>query len=83
MMGTRLNGRESHHAWHPAKHLRYSVESSGVAMLFLTALFSIWPPGEPEANDLLAKSRSRMGHVGLSVIALVFVLLTLWQHCQS
>jgi hypothetical protein len=52
-------------------------------MLFLTALFSIWPPGEPQANDLLAKSRSRIGHVSSSVIALIFVLLTLWQQCQA
>jgi hypothetical protein len=51
-------------------------------MLFLTALFSFWPPVEPEANDLLARPRSRIGHVSLSVIALIYLLLTLWQQCQ-
>lgn len=48
-------------------------------MLFLTALFSIWPPGESEPNELLAKRHVAVGHVSLSVIALIFVLLTLWQ----
>jgi hypothetical protein len=49
------------------------------AMLFLAAFHRIWTPREPEANDLLAASRAAMGHLGLTVIALVFVLITFWK----
>jgi hypothetical protein len=49
-------------------------------MLLLTAILSAWAPREPEPNDLLAEARQRIGHVGLAVIALVFVLLAFWQH---
>ena len=48
-------------------------------MLFLAAFYRIWTPREPEANDLLAASRAAMGHVGLTIIALVFVLITFWK----
>ena len=48
------------------------------AMLFLSAFASIIPR-EPEPNDLLAESRAILGHVGLTIIALVFVLLTFWK----
>ena len=48
-------------------------------MLFLTAIIRVWSPPEPEANDLLAESRLRLGHLGLTVIALVFILVTFWQ----
>jgi len=47
-------------------------------MLFLSAFASIIP-SEPEPNDLLAESRAILGHVGLTIIALVFVLLTFWK----
>jgi hypothetical protein len=49
------------------------------AMLFIAALHRIWTPRDPEANDLLAASRAAMGHVGLTIIALVFVLITFWK----
>jgi hypothetical protein len=47
-------------------------------MLFLCAFAAI-VPREPEPNDLLAQSRAVLGHVGLTIIALVFVLLTFWK----
>ena len=46
-------------------------------MLFLSAIIRLAVPREPESNDLLV--RSRMGHVAFTVIALVYVLVTLWQ----
>lgn len=48
-------------------------------MLFLAAFHRIWSPQESEANDLLAASRAAMGHLGLTVIALVYVLITFWK----
>jgi hypothetical protein len=47
-------------------------------MLFLSAFARI-VPREPEANDLLAESRAIWGHVGLTIIAIVFVLITFWK----
>lgn len=49
-----------------------------MAMLFLSA-FARMVPSEPEANDLLAESHAALGHVGLTVIAIVFVLVTFWK----
>ena len=48
-------------------------------MLLLTAILHVWQPRDIEPNDLLAESRQRLGHVGLTVIALVFLLVTFWQ----
>lgn len=48
-------------------------------MLFLTAIIQVCAPREPEPNDLLAETRLRLGHLGLTVIALVFILVTFWQ----
>jgi hypothetical protein len=48
-------------------------------MLFLSAIVRVSRPPEPQANDLLAEARLRIGNVGLTVIALVYILLTLWQ----
>jgi hypothetical protein len=48
-------------------------------MLLLSAIFRVWQPREPEPNDLLAEARQRIGHLGLTVIALVYVLLAFWQ----
>jgi hypothetical protein len=48
-------------------------------MLLLTAILRVWLPREPEPNDLLAQARLRLGHLGLTVIALVFILVTFWQ----
>jgi len=47
-------------------------------MLFLSA-FARLVPSEPEANDLLAQSRAALGHLGLTIIAIVFVLITFWK----
>jgi uncharacterized membrane protein len=47
-------------------------------MLFLSA-FARLIPREPEANDLLAESHAALGHVGLTIIAIVFVLVTFWK----
>lgn len=49
------------------------------AMLLLTAILHVWLPAEPRPNDLLAQVRQRIGHLGLTIIALVFVLLTFWR----
>ena len=49
-----------------------------VGMLFLSAFARIVPP-ESEPNDLLAQSRATLGHVGLTIIAIVFVLVTFWK----
>ena len=46
-------------------------------MLFLSAIVRIARPQEPQSNDLLVQSR--IGHMGFTVIALVYVLVTLWQ----
>jgi hypothetical protein len=48
-------------------------------MLLLTAILRVWMPSEPEPNDLLAQARLRIGHMGLTIIALVFVLITFWR----
>ena len=46
-------------------------------MLFLAAIARLAPPREPQSEDLVAQSR--LGHAGLTVIALIYVLVTLWQ----
>ena len=46
-------------------------------MLFLAAIARFSAPPEPQSNDLLVQSR--LGHLGLTVIALVYILVTLWQ----
>ena len=47
-------------------------------MLFLSA-FARLIRREPEANDLLAESHATLGHLGLTIIAIVFVLVTFWK----
>ena len=46
-------------------------------MLFLAAIARLAHRPEAQSNDLLV--RSRLGHVGLTVITLVYVLIVLWQ----
>jgi hypothetical protein len=46
-------------------------------MLFLAAIARFALPCEPQSSDLSAQSH--LGHVGLTVIALVYVLVTLWR----
>lgn len=48
-------------------------------MLFLAAISSFLTPAEPPANDLVASPRAALGHISLTVIALVFVLTTFWK----
>jgi hypothetical protein len=48
-------------------------------MIFLSAFARLLAAPEPPANDLLAKAHAAIGHLGLTVIALVFVLLTFWK----
>jgi hypothetical protein len=48
-------------------------------MLFLSAFARLSAAPEAPANDLLAKAHAAIGHLGLTVIALVFVLLTFWK----
>ncbi|HLZ96659.1 MAG TPA: hypothetical protein VKP66_01865 [Steroidobacteraceae bacterium] len=48
-------------------------------MLPLSAILRVWSPRDPEPNDLLAGFRLRIGHLGLTIIALVYVLITFWQ----
>src|SRR5580692_2354237 len=47
------------------------------SMLFLAVIARIARPRESESNDLLALSR--VGHAGLTVITLVYVLVILWR----
>jgi hypothetical protein len=47
-------------------------------MLFLCA-FTRLVAREPEANDLLAEAHAAIGHAGLTIIAIVFVLITFWK----
>jgi uncharacterized membrane protein len=48
-------------------------------MLFLAALTSLRPPRKDPPNDLLAQQHAALGHLGLTIIALVFVVLTFWK----
>ena len=43
-------------------------------MLLLTAILRVWSPRDPKPNDLLAGFRMRIGHLGLTIIALVYIL---------
>jgi uncharacterized membrane protein len=63
--------RESNHAFIPRRHYSWR-------MLLLSAFARI-VPREPEANDLVAESRAVWGHVGLTIIAIVYVLVTFWK----
>jgi len=49
-----------------------------VDMLFLSAFARIVPQ-ESEPNDLLAQSHAALGYLGLTIIAVVFVLVTFWK----
>jgi hypothetical protein len=48
-------------------------------MLLLAAILRFSLPSQSTANDLLAETRLRLGHLGLTIIALVYVLITFWQ----
>jgi hypothetical protein len=48
------------------------------AMLLLAAIARFSQTRDRPADELLMQSR--LGHAGLTVIALIYVLVTLWQH---
>jgi hypothetical protein len=48
-------------------------------MLFLAAITSLGPPREDKPNDLLAQQHAALGHLGLTIIAVVFVVLSFWK----
>jgi hypothetical protein len=62
--------RDSNHVFILRRHYSWR-------MLFLSA-FARLVPREPEPNDLLAQ-HAAIGHLGLTLIALVFVLITFWK----
>ena len=75
--------RELHHVF--AERAVYltdtrAIERSIFNMLLLSAILRISVPPETAPNDLLAEARLRLGHVGLTIIALVFVLVSFWRH---
>lgn len=49
------------------------------AVLCLLAILRFALPPEPSANDLLAYAQMRVGHIALTIIALVYVLLAFWR----
>jgi hypothetical protein len=48
-------------------------------MLFLAAITRLQPPREDRPHDLLAEAHAALGHLGLTIIAVVFVILTFWK----
>lgn len=56
-----------------------SLDKGFPQMLLMTAILRVWLPREPAANDLLAETRLRFGHLGLTIIALVYILVSFWQ----
>jgi hypothetical protein len=63
--------RESNHVFIRRRHYSYG-------MLFLSAFARIVPQ-ESEPNGLLAQPRAALGHLGLTIIAVVFILVTFWK----
>jgi hypothetical protein len=66
----------------PLSHQAFIVRKRnrrGRTMLLLSAILRIWLPRDPKPNDLLAGIRLRVGHLGLTIIALVYILITFWQ----
>lgn len=48
-------------------------------MLFLAAITRLQPPREEQPNELLAQAHAALGHLGLTIIAVVIVVLTFWK----
>jgi hypothetical protein len=57
--------------------LVFAIAQGSILMLFLAAIVRFTLPRESESNDLLVQSR--LGHAGLTVITLVYLLLFLWR----
>jgi hypothetical protein len=69
---------EANHAFGCGRGYLWRLQPPKVdSMLFLAVISRISRPRESESNDLLALSR--VGHAGLTVITLVYLLLVLWQ----
>jgi hypothetical protein len=68
----KLDYRESNHAFVVGRGYLWR-------MVFLSAFIRVARAPEPQPNDLLAEARLRLGHLGLTVIALIFVLISFWQ----
>jgi hypothetical protein len=69
--------REESRFWQRARLSLGFAAAKVDSMLFLAAIARIATPRESQPNDLLAQSR--IGHAGLTVITLVYVLIILWQ----
>jgi len=48
-------------------------------MLLLAAISHLIPAPAQQPNQGLMQSNPAIGHLGLTIIALVYVLITLWQ----
>lgn len=48
-------------------------------MIFLSAFARLTAAPDAPANDLLAKAHAALGHLGLTVIAVIFILLNFWR----
>ncbi|MHB8477676.1 MAG: hypothetical protein ACYDBZ_15450 [Steroidobacteraceae bacterium] len=55
----------------------FAICAGSILMLFLAAIVRLTVPRESESNDLLVQSR--LGHAGLTVITLIYVLIVLWR----
>lgn len=75
--GANANMRSKTRFWRPARLSLGFAAAKVDSMLFLAAIAQIVAPRESPPNDLLAQSR--LGHAGLTVITLVYVLIILWQ----
>ncbi len=65
--------RESNHAFVERRHYIFAD------MLLLAAFAGLPPPREEEPNNLLAQRHAALGHLGLTIIAVVIVVLTFWK----
>jgi len=63
--------RESNHAFAGQRHYSWHM--------LLLAAFARMVPTDPDPNDLLARQNAALGHLGLTIIAVVFILLTFWK----
>jgi hypothetical protein len=48
-------------------------------MLLLAAIDHLMPARAHPPDQALVRTNTAIGHVGLTIIALVYVLITLWQ----
>jgi hypothetical protein len=48
-------------------------------MLCIAALLRMSQPQEHPPNDLMAQARMRLGYLGFTLMALVYILVSFWQ----